>query len=35
MSLEIMPNLWQVGGGDLTAPGDAAAYQIRCGEGPL
>jgi glyoxylase-like metal-dependent hydrolase (beta-lactamase superfamily II) len=33
MSLEIMPNLWQVGGGDLTAPGDAAAYLIRFGEG--
>lgn len=33
MRFEIMPNLWQVAGGDLTAPGDAAAYLIRFGEG--
>lgn len=33
MSLEIMPNLWQVGGGDLTASRDAAVYLIRFGDG--
>ena len=29
--MEIIPNLWQVGGGDLTGPGDAAIYLIRFG----
>ncbi len=32
MSLKIMPNLWQVGGGDLTNPQDAAAYLILFGD---
>jgi hypothetical protein len=26
--MEIVQNLWQVGGGDLTAPEDAAIYPI-------
>ena len=30
--MEIMQNLWQVGGGDLTAPEDAAIYLVRSGE---
>jgi glyoxylase-like metal-dependent hydrolase (beta-lactamase superfamily II) len=30
--MEIMQNLWQVGGGDLTSPEDAAIYLIRSGE---
>jgi len=29
--MEITPNLWQVGGGKLTGPGDAAIYLIRFG----
>jgi glyoxylase-like metal-dependent hydrolase (beta-lactamase superfamily II) len=29
--MEIIPNLWQVGGGDLTGPGDAAIYLICFG----
>ena len=32
MSKKIKDNLWQVGGGGLTAPGDAAIYLIRFGE---
>lgn len=31
MKTDILPNLWQVGGGDLTAPGDAAIYLARFG----
>ena len=27
--MEIMKNIWQVGGGDLTAPEDAAIYLVR------
>lgn len=27
-----MKNLWQVGGGDLTAPEDAAVYLVRLGK---
>ena len=30
--MEIAQNLWQVGGGDLTSPEDAAIYLIRSGE---
>jgi glyoxylase-like metal-dependent hydrolase (beta-lactamase superfamily II) len=30
--MEIVQNLWQVGGGDLTAPEDAAIYLVRSGE---
>ena len=30
--MEIVKNLWQVGGGDLTAPEDAAIYLVRFGE---
>jgi len=30
--MEIVPNLWQVGGGDLTGPGDAAIYLVRFGK---
>ena len=30
--MEILQNLWHVGGGDLTAPEDAAIYLIRSGE---
>ena len=30
--MEILQNLWLVGGGDLTAPEDAAIYLIRSGE---
>jgi glyoxylase-like metal-dependent hydrolase (beta-lactamase superfamily II) len=30
--MEIVQNLWQVGGGDLTAPEDAAIYLFRFGE---
>jgi hypothetical protein len=30
--MEILPNLWQVGGGGLTGPGDAAIYLIRFGK---
>lgn len=26
--MEILQNIWQVGGGDLTAPEDAAIYPI-------
>ena len=29
--MEIVKNLWQVGGGDLTAPEDAAIYLVRLG----
>ncbi|MCP3954569.1 MAG: MBL fold metallo-hydrolase [Desulfobacterales bacterium] len=29
MVIEIMENLWQVGGGDLTGAGDAAVYLVR------
>lgn len=29
--MEIIPNLWQVGGGELSGPGDAAIYLIRFG----
>jgi glyoxylase-like metal-dependent hydrolase (beta-lactamase superfamily II) len=29
--MEIMKNLWQVGGGDLTTPEDAAIYLVRFG----
>ncbi len=32
MSKTIKPNLWQVGGGGLTDPGDAAIYLIRFGD---
>jgi glyoxylase-like metal-dependent hydrolase (beta-lactamase superfamily II) len=32
VSKKILPNLWQVGGGGLTAPGDASAYLIRFGD---
>ena len=27
--MEIMKNIWQVGGGDLTAPEDAAVYMVE------
>jgi len=30
--MEIVQNLWQVGGGDLTAPEDAAIYLLRLGK---
>jgi glyoxylase-like metal-dependent hydrolase (beta-lactamase superfamily II) len=30
--VEIVRNLWQVGGGDLTAPEDAAIYLVRSGD---
>ena len=30
--MEILENLWQVGGGDLSAPEDAAIYLVRSGE---
>jgi hypothetical protein len=30
--MEIVQNLWQVGGGDLTSPEDAATYLLRSGE---
>ena len=30
--MEIVQNMWQVGGGDLTAPEDAAIYLVRSGE---
>mgnify|MGYP001818397585 FL=1 len=30
--MEIVQNLWQVGGGDLSAPEDAAIYLVRSGE---
>ncbi|MDH3799581.1 MAG: MBL fold metallo-hydrolase [Desulfobacterales bacterium] len=30
--MEIVQNLWQVGGSDLTAPEDAAIYLVRSGE---
>ena len=30
--MEIVKNLWQVGGGNLTAPEDAAIYLVRFGE---
>ncbi len=30
--MEIVQNLWQVGGGDLTAPEDAAIYLVKSGE---
>ena len=30
--MQIVQNLWQVGGGDLSAPEDAAIYLIRSGE---
>jgi hypothetical protein len=30
--MEIIQNLWQVGGGDLTALEDAAIYLVRSGE---
>jgi glyoxylase-like metal-dependent hydrolase (beta-lactamase superfamily II) len=29
---EILDNLWQVGGGDITGGGDAAVYLLRCGD---
>lgn len=32
MVTEIMENLWQVGGGDLTGGGDAAVYLVRFGD---
>lgn len=32
MVTEILKNLWQVGGGDLTGAGDAAAYLVRFGD---
>lgn len=31
-AIKIMENLWQVGGGDLSGPGDAASYLIRFGD---
>jgi glyoxylase-like metal-dependent hydrolase (beta-lactamase superfamily II) len=31
MKMEIIKNLWQVGGGSLTAPEDAAVYLVRFG----
>ena len=30
--MKITQNLWQVGGGSLTAPEDAAVYLVRFGE---
>ncbi|MDQ7785430.1 MAG: MBL fold metallo-hydrolase [Desulfomonilaceae bacterium] len=33
MSVQIRNNLWQVGGGGLTDPADAAAYLVRFGDG--
>ena len=33
--MKIIENLWQVGGGHLTAPEDAAIYLIRFGEQAL
>lgn len=30
--MQIADNLWQVGGGDLSGPGDAAAYLVRFGD---
>ena len=30
--MQIVQNLWQVGGGDLTAPEDAAIYLVKSGE---
>jgi len=38
MSITIMENLWQVGGDDLSAPGDAAIYLVLFGQdvhGPI
>jgi glyoxylase-like metal-dependent hydrolase (beta-lactamase superfamily II) len=32
MKMEIVQNLWQVGGGNLTAPEDAAIYLVRFGQ---
>lgn len=32
LSNKILENLWQVGGEDLTAPGDAAIYLVRLGD---
>lgn len=32
MKMEIVQNLWQVGGGNLTTPEDAAIYLIRLGQ---
>lgn len=32
MKMEIIKNLWQVGGGSLTAPEDAAVYLVRFGK---
>ena len=31
MTVEIMENLWQVGGEDMTGGGDAAVYLVRFG----
>jgi hypothetical protein len=30
--VKIIKNLWQVGGDDLTAPGDAAIYLVKFGD---
>jgi glyoxylase-like metal-dependent hydrolase (beta-lactamase superfamily II) len=35
MKTDIIPNLWQVGGGEFTAPGDAAIYLARFGDGAV
>lgn len=32
MKMEIVKNLWQIGGGNLTAPEDAAIYLVRLGQ---
>jgi glyoxylase-like metal-dependent hydrolase (beta-lactamase superfamily II) len=32
MKMDIMKNLWQIGGGNLTAPEDAAIYLFRLGQ---
>jgi len=32
MTVEILKNLWQVGGGDITGSGDAAVYLVRFGD---
>jgi glyoxylase-like metal-dependent hydrolase (beta-lactamase superfamily II) len=31
MSIEILEGIWQVGGGELSAPEDAASYLVACG----
>ncbi|MGD9132958.1 MAG: hypothetical protein PVF78_04895, partial [Desulfobacterales bacterium] len=30
--MKILQNLWQVGGGDMTAPEDAAIYLVKSGD---